>query len=39
LAALDFIIEPEDMQKLNEFRSAEFDSVNVDWNDKGGISI
>ena len=39
LEALTFKVEPEDMKRLNEFRSAEFDSIKVDWKDEGGISI
>lgn len=39
LQSLDFLIERNDMQKLNDFRSKDFDSLTVDWDDKGGISI
>jgi len=37
--ALDFKMDIEDYQRLNNFRSTEFDSITVDWNDNGGISI
>lgn len=38
-SSLSFEMEKEDYEKLNNFRSEEFDSVVVDWEDKGGISI
>ena len=37
--ALDFKMDIEDYQRLNNFRSKEFDNIKVDWNDNGGISI
>lgn len=37
--ALDFKMDIEDYEKLNNFRSEEFDNVKIDWNDNGGISI
>jgi len=37
--ALHFKMEKEDYERLNEFRSEEFDNVVIDWNDKGGIPI
>ncbi len=37
--ALDFKMDIEDYQRLNNFRSEEFDSITIDWNDNGGISI
>lgn len=37
--ALDFKMDMEDYERLNNFRSEEFDNVKVDWNDNGGISI
>lgn len=37
--ALDFEMEKEDYQKLNTFRSEEFDNIKVDWKDNGGIPI
>ncbi len=39
LEALNFEIDNNDMQRLNEFRSKEFDSIEVDWENKGGIPI
>lgn len=37
--ALDFEMEKEDYQRLNNFRSEEFDNVKIDWSDNGGIPI
>ena len=37
--SLNFEIEREDLNRLNEFRSKEFDSVEIDWNNEGGIPI
>lgn len=37
--SLCFEMEKEDYDKLNEFRSNEFDKVVIDWEDKGGIPI
>lgn len=37
--ALDFKMDIEDYEKLNNFRSEEFDNVKIDWDDNGGISI
>ncbi len=37
--ALDFKMDIEDYERLNNFRSEEFDNVKVDWDDNGGISI
>lgn len=39
LGALKFDIDKEDLKKLNEFRNKEFDNIEVDWEDKGGVSI
>lgn len=39
LEALNFKIEQTDYDKLNEFRCKEFDELEVDWQDNGGISI
>lgn len=38
-SSLQFEMEKEDYDKLNEFRSEEFDNVVIDWDDKGGIPI
>lgn len=37
--ALNFKMDIEDYERLNNFRSEEFDNVKVDWDDNGGISI
>ena len=37
--SLYFEMEKEDYKKLNEFRSKEFDNVQIDWCCKGGITI
>lgn len=39
LDALKFKMEQTDYDKLNEFRCKEFDELEVDWQDNGGISI
>jgi len=39
LDALKFEMIKEDYNKLNEFRCEEFDKLEVDWQDKGGIPI
>jgi len=39
LSAIDFMMEAEDYRRLNEFRSKEFDSVEIDWCCNGGVTI
>lgn len=39
LEALNFEMEKSDCERLNEFRCKEFDELEVDWEDKGGIPI
>lgn len=39
LEALKFKMEKVDYEKLNEFRCKEFDELEVDWLDNGGIPI
>lgn len=39
LDALNFRMEQEDYNKLNEFRCKEFDRLEVDWQDNGGVPI
>ena len=39
LEALDFEMEQQDYQRLNDFRCEEFDKLEVDWLDNGGIPI
>lgn len=37
--SLNFEMDKEDYNKLNEFRSIEFDNIEIDWNNNGGIPI
>jgi len=39
LEALNFIMDKEDYEMLNAFRCKEFDELEVDWQDNGGIPI
>lgn len=39
LDALNFKMEQEDYNKLNDFRCKEFDELKVDWQDNGGTPI
>jgi diketogulonate reductase-like aldo/keto reductase len=40
VASLDFVLNPTDYETLNEFRSPEFDTIEIDWNNNGqGITI
>ena len=39
ISSMNFKMSEEDYNKLNEFRSKEFDSVIVDWDCKGGVTI
>lgn len=39
LEALEFTMDKEDYEKLNQFRCEEFDKLEVDWEDNGGIPI
>lgn len=39
LEALNFKMEQQDYQRLNDFRCEEFDKLEVDWLDNGGIPI
>ena len=39
LEALNFEMEQQDYQRLNDFRCEEFDNLEVDWLDNGGIPI
>lgn len=39
LSAIEFVMENEDYKKLNEFRNKDFDSVEIDWYCKGGVTI
>lgn len=37
--AIEFEMDKDDYEKLNCFRSEEFDKIEIDWNDNGGIPI
>lgn len=39
LDVLKFTMDQDDYEKLNEFRCKEFDELQVDWEDAGGIPI
>ena len=39
LEALNFTMDKDDYERLNEFRCREFDELEVDWQDNGGIPI
>lgn len=39
MEALNFEMEKEDYERLNNFRCGEFDKLSVDWEDNGGIPI
>lgn len=39
LEALEFSMDKSDYEKLNQFRCEEFDKLEVDWKDNGGIPI
>lgn len=39
LEALNFEMEQQDYQRLNDFRCEEFDKLEIDWLDNGGIPI
>lgn len=39
LDALNFEMAKEDYERLNDFRCKEFDDLEVDWDDNGGIPI
>jgi diketogulonate reductase-like aldo/keto reductase len=39
LHALDVELDPDDIDKLDRFRSAEFDAIPIDWTDSGGTAI
>lgn len=39
LESLNFDIDKDDIKKLNEFRSKEFDNVQIDWDYKGGVTV
>jgi len=39
LDALNFEMTKEDYERLNDFRCKEFDDLEVDWDDNGGIPI
>ena len=39
IESLDFLLKQEDYNKMNNFRSTEFDQIEIDWEWKGGITI
>lgn len=39
MEALQFDLEKEDYDKLNTFRAKEFDTIKIDWEGKGGVTI
>ncbi len=39
LAALDFTLEPNDIQLLNCFQDERFNNIEIDWENQGGITI
>ena len=39
MEALQFNLEKEDYDKLNVFRAKEFDTIQIDWGGKGGVTI
>lgn len=38
-ASIEFEMEQNDYDRLNQFRSKEFDEVSIDWNGTGGVTI
>lgn len=39
ISAIEFEMTKEDYSKLNQFRSEEFDEIEIDWNGNGGVTI
>lgn len=39
LESLDFKLENEDIQILNNFQDERFNSIDIDWKNQGGITI
>lgn len=39
LAALDFVIDEDDIEKLNSFESAEFENIEIDWKGTGDRGV
>lgn len=39
LEALDFTIEKEDLERLNDFQDERFHQIEIDWKNQGGVSI
>ena len=39
IESVDFKMSDDDYKKMNDFRSKEFDSVEIDWDYNGGITI
>lgn len=39
ISSIEFEMSKEDYSKLNQFRSREFDEIEIDWNGNGGVTI
>ena len=39
IQSLDFEMSREDYERMNRFRSSEFDSISIDWEGNSGVSI
>lgn len=39
LNSLDFTIDPKDVETLNNFQDERFNSIEIDWENQGGITI
>lgn len=39
ISSIEFEMSKEDYSKLNQFRSKEFDKIQIDWNGNGGVTI
>lgn len=39
LEALNFVMEKEDLEILNDFQDERFNKVNIDWQNQGGVTI
>ncbi len=39
LEALDFAMEKEDLESLNDFQDERFHQIEIDWKNQGGVSI
>lgn len=39
LQSLDFTLESEDIEILNDFQDQRFNNIEIDWKNQGGITI